>query len=123
MKAILFFLFFAAVGIGIYFLFHKQENFKVKDHIVVSQQSGMDINAPTIAAPQKYGVIEGNIQNISRKNFKDVIIVYQSGADTVKAVVGNLEAGGKSEFKTNSMEVRTNRPDYALVDILFSEEE
>ena len=121
MKGLLYFLFFAAVGAGIYLYFQKPEYFQVKDRIVVSQPSGMDINGP-ITAPPKHAVIRGTITNISEKNFYDIEIYYQAGRDTVTAVVGSLASGQSAEFETSSMRSRTGRPDYELVHIAFSEE-
>lgn len=116
MKRLLYFLLFAAAGAGIYLYFHKADNFKVKDQIIVSQESGMDINGP-ISAPPKFAVIKGTITNISDKDFNDVQVVYQSGLDTIKAIIGSLPKGQSLEFQTNRMMVRTNRPDYKLIDI------
>jgi len=93
----------------------------VKDQIVVSQASGMDISGP-ITAPPKYAVIKGTIKNISDKNFNNVEVVYQSGLDTVRVMVGSLQKGQSSEFITNRMMVRTGHPDYELINISFKEE-
>ncbi len=120
MKKFLYFLFFVAVGAGIYFFTHKPENFKVKDQVVVSQASGMDISGP-ITAPPKYAVIKGTITNISEKDFNNVEVVYQSGLDTVRAMIGSLPKGASSEFQTNNMRVRSGHPDYELIDILSTE--
>ena len=49
-----------------------------------------------------YGVVKGTIKNISSKNFKDVIIIYQSGSDTIRASVGNLNKGQETEFRNKS---------------------
>ncbi len=117
MKRLLYFLFFVVVGAGIYLYTHKPENFKVKDQVVVSQASGMDINAP-ITAPPKYAVIKGTITNISEKDFNNVELVYQSGLDTIRAMIGFLPKGQASEFQTSSMRVRSSHPDYELLDIL-----
>ncbi len=122
MKRLLYFLFFVAVGAGLYFFTHKAENFKVKDQVTVSQASGMDISGP-ITAPPKYAVIKGTITNISEKDFNNVEVVYQSGLDTIRAMVGYLPKGRSSEFETNSMRVRSGHPDYELIEILSSETE
>ena len=121
MKGLLYFLFFVAVGVGLYLYLHKEENFKVKDWIIVSQASGMDINGP-MTAPPKFAVIKGTIKNISSKNFNNVEVFYQSGSDTVKAVIGSLPEGQSTDFQTNSMRVITNRPDYKLINISCTEE-
>jgi hypothetical protein len=121
MKGLLYFLFFAAIGAGIYFYFHKADNFRVKDQIVVTQASGMDISGP-ITAPPKYAVIKGTITNISDKNFNDIEVVYQSGLDTIRAMIGSLSKGQSSEFVTNNMKVRSGHPDYELIDIPCTEE-
>ncbi len=120
MKRLLFFLFFVVVGAGIYLYTHKAENFKVKDQVVVSQASGMDISGP-ITAPPKYAVIKGTITNISEEDFNNVELVYQSGLDTLTAMIGYLPKGGSSEFQTNSMRVRSGHPDYELININSSE--
>jgi hypothetical protein len=123
MKKFIFYLFCFIIGIGLYLYFQKEENFKITDHIVVSQESGStDINAPSIVAGPSYGVVKGTIKNISSKNFKDVIIIYQSGSDTIRASVGNLNKGQETEFETNRMRVNTRNPDYKVVDITFKEE-
>jgi hypothetical protein len=121
MKGLLYFLFFVAVGAGLYFYFHKAENFRVKDQVIVSQASGMDISGP-ITAPPKYAVIKGTITNISDKNFNNVEVVYQSGLDTIRAIIGSLQKGQSSEFETNRMMVRSGHPDYELIDIPCNEE-
>lgn len=121
MKGLLYFLLFAAVGAGLYLYFQKAGNFNVKDQIVVSQASGMDISGP-ITAPPKYAVIKGTITNISDKNFDDVEVVYQSGLDTIRAAIGGLMKGQSAEFQTNRMKVKTGHPDYELIDVSFKEE-
>lgn len=121
MKGLLYFLFFAAVGAGLYLYLHKAENFKVKDQIVVSQASGMDISGP-ITAPPKYAVISGTITNISDKSFNAVEVVYQTGLDTIRANVGSLMKGQSAEFQTNRIRVRSSRPDYELINISYKEE-
>ncbi len=120
MKKLFYFLFFVAVGAGIYLYTHKAENFKVKDQIVVSQASGMDISGP-ITAPPKYAVIKGTITNISEKDFNNVEVVYQSGLDTIRAMIGYLPKGQSSEFQTNNMRVRSGHPDYELININSAE--
>lgn len=121
MKAFKFLIFLIIVGAGLYLYLHKEENFKVKDNIIVSQASGMDISGP-LTAPPKYASIKGTITNISKKNFTDVEILYQTGLDTIKAVIGYLQAGGSSEFETNRIMVRSGHPDYEIVGIPCKEE-
>ena len=116
MKKLLYFLFFVAVGAGFYIYFHKAENFRIKDHVIVSQASGMDISGG-VTPPPRYAVIQGTIKNISDKNFDDVEIIYQSGLDTVRATIGSLMKGQSTEFRTNRMMVRSNHPDYEIIDI------
>jgi hypothetical protein len=120
-KGLLYFLFFIAVVVGLYLYLHKEENFEIKDRIIVSQSSGMDINVP-ITAPPKFAVIKGTIKNISNKNFSNVEVFYQSGSDTVRAVIGSLSGGQSTDFQTNHMRVITNRPDYKLINISYVEE-
>ena len=122
MKAFGYFILLIALGAGLYLYFHKKDNFEVKDHLIVSQAFGMDINAPSVTAPAKYAVIKGTIKNISGKNFTDVQVVYQSGLDTVRAGIGNLKKGESSDFQTNRMRIRTNNPDYKLISIPCKEE-
>ena len=114
-------MFFVAVGAGLYLYMHKQENFEVKDQIIVSQASGMDINGP-ITSPPKFAAIKGTIKNISSKNFNNVEVFYQSGRDTVEAVIGFLQGGQSANFQTQNMRVRTGRPDYKLINVSYSEE-
>ena len=121
MKGLLYFLFFIAVGAGLYFYFHKAENFKVTDRVTVSQASGMDINAG-ITAPPKYAVIRGTIKNISDKNFTDIEVVYQTGRDTLRVNIGSLMKGQSAEFETNKVMVRSGHPDYEIIDIPCKEE-
>ena len=122
MKGLLYFLLFAAIGAGLYMYLHKEEYFKVKDQVSVSQASGMDMYGG-ITPPPKYAVITGTITNISEKNFNNVVVVYQAGSDTVRASIGNLPKGQSAEFTTNSMRTRrTGMPDYELIDITYSEE-
>jgi hypothetical protein len=116
LKLLLYSLLFAAAAAGIYLYLHKADNFKVNDQIIVSQESGMDISGP-ITAPPRYAVIKGTITNISDKDFNNVQVVYQSGLDTIRAMIGSLPKGKSSEFQTNRMMVRSNRPDYKLIDI------
>ncbi len=121
MKGLFYFLFFAAVGAGLYLYFNRPEDFKIKDNIIVSQASGMDINAG-ITAPPRYAVIRGTITNISDKNFNDVEIVYQSGRDTIRTKIGSLMKGQSADFETNRMMVRSSHPDYEIIDIPCKEE-
>ncbi len=121
MRAFKFLIFILAVGAGLYFYFHKEENFKVKDNIIVSQASGMDISGP-LTAPPKYATIKGTITNITQKNFSDVVILYQTGLDTIKANIGYLPAGRSSDFETGRIMVRSGHPDYEIVSILCKEE-
>ena len=121
-KGFLYFLFFVALGAGLYLYLHKAEYFKVKDQVTVSQASGMDMYGG-VTPPPKYAVITGTITNISEKNFNDVVVVYQAGSDTVRATIGSLPKGQSAEFKTNSMRTRrTGMPDYDLIDITYTEE-
>lgn len=122
MKGLFYFLFFAALGAGLYLYLNKAENFKVKDNVIVSQASGMDISGP-ITPPPKYAVIKGTITNISDKNFNNVEVVYQSGLDTVRAAIGSLPKGQYAKFETNRFRTRrTGAPDYDLIDITYTEE-
>lgn len=121
MKGLFYFLFFAAVGAGLYLYFNKADDFKVKDHVIVSQASGMDINAG-ITSPPRYAIIRGTITNISDKNFNDVEIVYQSGRDTIRAKIGSLTKGQSADFETNRMMVRSGHPDYQIINISCKEE-
>jgi hypothetical protein len=121
MRGFKYLILFLVIGAGIYFYFHKEENFKVKDNIIVTQASGMDISGP-ITAPPKYASIKGTITNISKKNFTDIEILYQTGLDTIKAVIGYLPSGGSSEFETGRIMVRSGHPDYEIVDIPCKEE-
>ena len=81
----------------------------------------MDVNGP-MTAPPKSAVIKGTIKNISSKNFNNVEVFYQSGSDTVKAVIGFLSGGQSTDFQTKSMRVITDRPDYKLINVSYSEE-
>jgi hypothetical protein len=121
MKAFRLLILVIAIGVGLYFYLHKEENFKVKDSITVSQKSGMDITGP-ITAPPKFATIQGTITNISEKNFKDVEILYQTGYDTIRAYIGNLPSGESSDFETKRVRVRSGNPEYVMKDILFKEE-
>lgn len=121
MKAIRFLLLIILAAAGLYLYFHKEENFKVKDSITISQASGMDINAP-ITAPPKFAVIKGIITNISKKNFNEIEIVYQTGIDTLRVDIGSLPAGRSSDFTTKSIRVISVHPDYKIIDILSKEE-
>jgi len=121
MKAIRFLLVIILAAVGLYLYFHKEDNFKVKDSITVSQTSGMDMNAP-ITAPPKFAVITGTITNISKKNFNEIEIVYQTGIDTLRVDIGNLPAGQSSDFTSKSIRVRSGHPDYKMIDILSKEE-
>ncbi len=121
MKAFKFPLLIIIVAGGLYLYFHKEENFKVKDSIIVSQASGMDISGP-ITPPPKYALIKGTITNISKKNFNEIEILYQTGIDTLKVYIGSLPAGQSSEFSTKSIRVRSGHPDYEIINIISQEE-
>jgi uncharacterized protein (UPF0333 family) len=121
MKAIRLLILIIAVAAGLYFYFHKEENFKVNDSIIVSQASGMDMNAP-ITAPPKFASISGTITNITKKNFNGVEIVYLAGTDTLRVEIGRIPAGQSSDFTSKSVRVISGHPDYRILNILSKEE-
>ena len=121
MKAILYILFLAAIGLGIYYFMSEEENFEVKDNIVVTNPSGMDESAPSVSTPPSYVTIEGTITNISDKEFSGIVINYKTGRENIKVNVGNLKAGENYNFKSNPVLVRDRNPQYKLIDISFNE--
>jgi hypothetical protein len=106
---------------GAYFVYHYFYNksfLEVKETVIVSQASGLDIHAgPT--PPLKYAYIEGTIKNNGDKSLSDVLIIYTIGYDTVSAMVGYLMPGGSAVFNTNSIRVRSANPQYTLKDIKY----
>jgi len=121
MKVLFIFLLLAAAGFGLYYFLNKEENFEVTDHLIVTQPSGMDENAPSVSTPPSYIVIEGTITNISDKDFSGIVIIYKSGLDTIRVNAGNLKKGENYNFKSNSVMVRNKNPEYKLIDITYNE--
>ncbi|OGU77189.1 MAG: hypothetical protein A2V93_12500 [Ignavibacteria bacterium RBG_16_34_14] len=120
MKALITFLFLAAIAVGLYYFLNKEENFDLTDHIIVTQPSGMDENAPSVSTPPSYISIEGTITNISDMDFSGIVITYKSGLDTLKVNAGNLKKGESYNFKSNTVLVRDKNPGYKLIDITYN---
>lgn len=111
-----------AAGYLLYNSFFKEEVVEIKDNIIVTQASGMDINAGP-SPPPKYAYIQGVIKNIGDKNLSNILIKYSVGYDTLSVVIGYLIAGESAEFRTTSTRVRTGTPQYSIKEIIYNEEE
>jgi hypothetical protein len=86
---------------GAYFIYqylNTNNSFEVKDNIIISQPSGLDINAGP-SPPVKYAHIEGVIKNVGEKSLGNIQVVYIVGYDTLSANVGFLSAGGHQNLK------------------------
>jgi hypothetical protein len=109
-----------AAGYLLYQNYFNKEVVEVKESIIISQASGMDINAgPT--PPPKFAHIQGTIKNIGERDLNNVQLKYVTGYDTLSALVGFLGPGQSSEFRTNNIQVRNSNPQYTLKEINYSE--
>jgi hypothetical protein len=119
-----FFILVAAVTTGclLYNNFYNKEAVEVKENIIVTQASGMDINAGP-SPPLKYALIKGVVKNIGDKNLRNILIKYSVGYDTLSAIIGFLNSGDSMEFKTNNCQVRNLNPQYKLEEIKYDDEE
>ncbi len=119
------FLILLALIAAVYFIYsnyYNQKPYEIKENIVVTQSSGMDINSGP-SPPPKYAHIEGTIKNVSDKNLINIIITYTVGYDTINAVVNFLPANQSSSFKTTSCGVRNANPQYSFEDVKFDDVE
>ncbi|HSP87425.1 MAG TPA: hypothetical protein VLN45_04790 [Ignavibacteriaceae bacterium] len=117
MKAFFILLLLAAVGYGVYYFMNEEENFEIKDNLIITQPSGMDENAPSVSTPPSYIVIEGTITNITDKDFSGIVITYKSGLEIIKVDIGDLKKSESYNFKSNSVLVRDKNPQYKLVEV------
>jgi len=106
----------------LYNFFYNKKVVEIKENIIVSQASGLDINAGP-SPPPKYAHIEGVVKNIGDKNLENIVIIYSVGYDTLSAMVGFLIPGESAQFSTNSSKVRTANPQYTLEEIKYDEAE
>ena len=111
-----------AVAYLLYDNFYNKEAVEIKENIIVTQASGMDINAGP-SPPLKYALIKGVVKNIGDKNLRNILIKYSVGYDTLSAIIGFLNSGDSMEFKTNNCQVRNPNPQYKLEEIKYDEEE
>lgn len=116
-------LLFTAIILGTgYFLYHKfyiYNPIEIKDTIVVSQQSSLDINSASITPSPRFTSIEGKIKNTGEKALTNILIIYNVGYDTLSAFINYLDTGNSIGFKTNSCRVRQHNPNYSLEKIKF----
>jgi hypothetical protein len=119
-----FFILVAAVTAGylLYDNFYNKKAVEIKENIIVSQASGMDINAGP-SPPPKYAHIKGVVKNVGDRNLSNILIKYSVGYDTLSAIIGFLNSGDSMEFKTNNCQVRNPNPQYKLEEIKYDEEE
>lgn len=119
-----FFILVAAVTAGylLYDNFYNKKAVEIKENIIVSQASGMDINAGP-SPPPKYAHIKGVVKNVGDRNLSNILIKYSVGYDTLSAIIGFLNSGDSMEFKTNNCKVRNPNPQYKLEEIKYDEEE
>jgi len=111
-----------AAGYLLYSYFQNKDNVEIKDNIVVTQPSGMDIHAGP-APPPKSAFIKGTIKNTGEKSLSNILLKYTCGYDTLSAQIGFLSPGQSAEFKTNICRVRNSNPQYSLKEIKYDEEE
>ena len=119
-----FFILVAAVTAGylLYDNFYNKKAVEIKENIIVSQASGMDINAGP-SPPPKYAHIKGVVKNVGDRNLSNILIKYSVGYDTLSAIIGFLNSGDSMEFKTNNCQVRNPNPQYKLEEIKYDDEE
>ena len=82
MKKVALLLLVLAALYGAYEYLGKGSPFEVRDSIVVSQASGLDVHAGN-TAPLTSAVIKGVIKNTTKKNFANLMIVYTIGYDSL----------------------------------------
>ena len=86
-----------------------------------SQKSGMDVDAPSISQPLKEAKVEGNIQNVSDKTLKNIVITYKIARGTVTAKISSLKPNQKSKFATTKYQTKKAMPKFELESITYSE--
>jgi hypothetical protein len=119
-----FFILILAVVAGyvVYNYFYKKEVVEIRDNIIITQASGLDINAGP-SPPPKYAHREGIAKNIGEKILRNILIKYSVGYDTLTATIGFLIKGESSEFNTGSVMVKGNNPQFTQEEIIFEEDE
>lgn len=118
MKKLFLFVLVVILGYLSYYYFFSKNVFEISEKLVVSQASGLDINAGP-SPPIKYAYIKGNIKNVGDKNLSDIFIVYTIGYDTISATIDFLKAGETSEFRTNNCRVRSANPVYSREEVKY----
>ena len=122
MKKLLLIIIILVGGYFIYLKFFKSNPYEIEERIIVTQASGLDINAGP-SPPPKYAFIEGEMKNISDKNLSHILIIYSIGyADSLTASINFLEPGESADFKTNSSQIQTVNSKYSLVNVSYAEE-
>jgi hypothetical protein len=115
-----FFLFVLVIILGylFYYYFSGKNVVEISDSIVITQASGLDINAGP-SPPIKYAYVKGIIKNVGDKDLANIIINYTVGYDTISATIAFLKVGGASEFKTNNCRIRSANPAYSLEGVKY----
>jgi hypothetical protein len=119
-KKFIILLFFAVSGYVVYNYVIRKEVLEIRDNVIVSQASGMDINAG-ITPPPRYAHITGVVKNIGNTGLSNIRVLYSIGNDTLTVFIAYLDAGGSAEFKTSSTRVRTSNPQYSIEKIVYEE--
>jgi len=119
--------FFLLVVASIFLLLTACDLLKNEDVVILnaslssSQQSGMDIDAPSISQPLKEVKVDGTVQNVSDKTLKNIVITYKVARGTVTAKISLLKPNQKSKFSTTNYKTKKALPKFELESITFSE--
>lgn len=123
MKKIIIILIILAVGYFIYKNYYTYSPIEIKDWLIVTHHSSLDINSASVTPPPSFGHIEGTLENKGEKALTSILIIYSVGLDTLYAGVGFLLPGSMADFKTSSTRVRSASSDYSLIEVKYSEVE
>ena len=119
MKKLLLLVIILGAGYLVYNKFYNYNPVEIKDNIVLSQQTALDINSASVTPAPRFAFIEGEIRNRGEKDLTNVLIIYTIGYDTLSAYINLLESGNSRSFETNRCMVRVKSPKYYLVEIKY----
>jgi len=116
--------FVVILGIGylVYlYLNREQDVIEVTGNITVIQSDGLDPEVPSVSTPLYKASIQGTAKNIGNAAVKEIWIAYKIAGEEVTAHIFSLVPGEISNFRTGSVTIKDNNPEYKLKSVEFEE--
>ena len=112
------------LGIGylVYLYFNQEQDvIEVIGNITVIQSDGLDPEVPSVSTQLYKASVQGTAKNIGEVSVKDIWITYKIAAEKVTAHVFSLAPGETTIFRTGSVTIKNNNPEYKLKSVEFEE--